>query len=331
MKNIFCSVMIILIFAFTLPQVVLAEKTSIGFVDTADSSLNVPDFIKMNLKEALRQGFVDAGKFEIVDRNEQDLKKLFEEMKFSGERVAMVDVNDQKKAEYGKIAGMEYMVIININDFYTGFQSSKFQTTSPEGRFVTRVGANLRLINSSTGKVILEKSVTVKKSIDAKSASTQEFSINKEENKTDSQTGPVEKIKDANGGRVWQINTELANKVIKSLADKIVRKIVDELYPIKILVRSGSSVSLNRGRDNGIKVGDEMSVFTVKKVMDDDTEDILDLLHPVGKIKITSVSEKTAEAEITEDSGVAKDCTARLQEAEEAVTVDSIKFGGEDW
>jgi len=233
------------------------------------------------------------------------MNRLFEEMKFSDERIGRVDITDEKKAEYGKIAGMEYMVLVTINDFFSGLEKSKFQKISPQDKNVLRLGANLRLINTSTGKIKLEKSITAKKYSSSVIAE-------------------------------GSIDAELANKTIKLLSDKIVRKIMDELYPISIVERNGNSVFINRGQDNGLKVNDTLEVFAIKKVTDESTQEDVDLAHPIGKIKITNVSDRTSQAEITEDFGVAKGCIAKISDMEEA-SVENIKksidkkINAEDW
>jgi len=282
-----------------------AEKMRIGFVEEIEATVPTPDFIKKNLRDSIRQNMVNSGKFEVLDRNEKDMNRLFEEMKFSDERIGRVNTTDEKKAEYGKIAGMEYMVLVTVNDFFSGLEKSKFQTISPQDKNVLRLGANLRLVNTSTGKIKLEKSIIAKKY---------------------SSSVAVE----------GSIDTELANKTIKSLSDKIVRKIMDELYPISIVERNGNSIFINRGQDNGLKVNDILEVFAIKKVTDESTQEDIDLAHPVGKIKITNVSDKTSQAEITEDFGVVKGCIAKISDAEVA-TVEDIKksidkkINAEDW
>lgn len=282
-----------------------AEKMRVGFVEQIDSTVDVPDVIKQNLKEAIRQNLVNSGKFEVVDRNQKDINRLFEEMKFSDERIGRVDANDAKKAEFGKISGMEYMVLVSINDFFTGEEVSKFQKTDPGNKAVVRLGVNLRLLNASTSRIQLEKSVSAKRLSAIKAAAV-------------------------------QMDTELVNKVIKALAEKVVRQVMDEVYPILIIERTGNSAFINRGKDSGIAVGEEMDVFVMKKVTDDGTQETVDLAKAVGKVKVTNVSDKTAEVEITEDFGVSKGCVVKMKDKDQSVAEDVAKTiekkkNAEDW
>ncbi|MFH0754846.1 MAG: CsgG/HfaB family protein [Candidatus Omnitrophota bacterium] len=282
-----------------------AEKMRIGFVEQIDATVDVPDTIKQNLKEAIRQNLVNSGKFEVVDRNQKDIGRLFEEMKLSDERLGRVDPNDTKKAEFGKLAGMEYMVLVSINDFFSGTEASKFQTTEPGNKAVVRLGVNLRLLNASTSKIQLEKSVTAKR---------------------------VSAVKAPEG----QLDMELANKSIKALADKVVRQVMDEAYPVLILEKNGTSAFINRGKDSGIVAGDEMEVYVIKKVTDDGIQETVDLAKSVGKIKVTNVSDKTSEAEVVEDFGVSKGCVAKMKDKDQATTEDVAKNiekkkKAEDW
>ncbi|MBU4252346.1 MAG: hypothetical protein KJ893_10195 [Candidatus Omnitrophica bacterium] len=282
-----------------------AEKMRVGFVEQIDSTVDVPDVIKQNLKDAIRQNLVNSGKFEVVDRNQKDINRLFEEMKFSDERIGRVDMNDAKKAEFGKISGMEYMVLVSINDFFTGEEASKFQKTEPGNKAVVRLGVNLRLLNASTSRIQLEKSVSAKR---------------------------LSAIKAAEG----QMDMELVNKAIKALAEKVVRQVMDEAYPILIIERNGSSAFINRGKDSGITVGEEMDVFVMKKVTDEGTQETVDLAKAVGKVKVTNVSDKTAEVEVMEDFGVSKGCVVKMKDKDQSVVEDVAKTiekkkNAEDW
>jgi len=306
MKRIIFGLLVFCITLF-LTGLARAEKMRIGFLEQIDATIDVPDAIKQNLKDAIRLSLVNSGKFEVVDRNQKDINRLFEEMKFSEERVGRVDANDPKKAEFGKLAGMEYMALVTINDFFTGEEASKFQATSPGNKVVVRIGVNLRLLNASTGRIQLEKSVSAKKLSVAK----------------------------ASGGQPDVLDMELVNKVIKALAEKTVRQVMDEAYPILILERSGNIAFVNRGKDSGIAVGDEMEVFIIKKVIDEGVQETVDIARPVGKVKVTNISEKTAQVEILEDFGIAKECVLKPMNQERAAadvtkSIDK-KMQTDDW
>jgi curli biogenesis system outer membrane secretion channel CsgG len=301
---------LLMVLAFLLisimPGYVHAEKMRIGFAEEIDSTVDVPDFIKANLRDSVRQNLIDSGKFEVVERNQKDIKRLLDEMYSSSERVGRVDIADDKKAEFGRIAGIEYMVLITINDFFSGVEQSKFEKVKTADKPAVRVGANLRLVNTSTAKIKLEKSVSAKKSSNSR----------------------------IQGGGA---DREASNKAIEALSGKIIKNIIDELYPILILDRSGSSAFINRGKDSGIKMNDTLEVFAVKKVLDEGTQEDVELAYPVGKIKITSLSDKTAQAEIMEDFGITKGCIAKVPDSDESSSIKEIrkdmnkKTSDEDW
>jgi len=299
-KTLFCLLLIFL-FLFCI-KYSNAEKIKIGFIEEIDSSVPVPEFIKKNLIDSIRQKLVDTEKFEIVDRSEKDLHRLFEEMKFSDERVGRVDITDEKKAKYGKIAGIEYIAFVKINDFFRGLEKSKFQTISPQDKSVVRLGVNFKLVNTSTGRIKLEKNINSKK-----------YSSVATEN----------------------IDVELINKVINSLSYKIVQNIMDELSPIYVMKRTGNTVFVNRGEKCGLKTGDVLEVFAVKKMIDENSLEEVELTYSVGEIKVTNVFDKTSEAEIIEDFGVTKGCIAKIYDTEESAErikkdLDK-KINAEDW
>ena len=274
-----------------------AEKMRLGLVEEIGSSIEVPDSIKSNLKDNIRERLINSGKFDIIVRSEKDLKKLFEEQKFSSERIGRVDNSDDKKAEFRKISGIEYMASITINDFYDGVEASKFKKVGTPEKYIIRLGVNLKIINSSTGNIKLGKSITAK-----------EF---KEKNSYYSQGGSADQ--------------ELVNKTIASLSNKITQRIIDELYPIKVLDKTGNSVFINRGKEHGIKQGNVLEVFAIKKTTDEDTQEEVNLEYSVGKIKVVNVSDKTSQAEIVEDFGINKGCIAKIAESKEPSETQKIE------
>jgi hypothetical protein len=299
--NMFKHLMILFSLVAVLSSPAYAQKMQIGFVEEVDATVEVPDVVRQNLKEAVRKNFVESGKFDVVDRTQKDVDRLFEEMKFSDERIGRVDVNDDKKAEYGKMSGMEYMVLVNINDFFSGEEASKFQQTDQGNKPVVRVGANVRLLNTSTGRIRLEKSLSAKRV--ARGASS---------------VG------------------DLTKKAVEMLAGKVSLAVMDEIYPIMIIQKTGDSAFINRGKDSSIAVGQEMNVFVAEQVLDEGTGETLDLMKEVGKVKVKNVSQKTAEVEIIEDFGVDKGCILKPVD-QEAVMAEDIaetiekKKNAEDW
>ena len=308
MRSKLNSLIIILFLGVIVPANLYAGKMRVGLAEKLDSSVPLPSFVEENLKIKIREKMIDSGKFDVIERSEKDLRRLFEEQKFSSERIGRVDISDEKKAEYGKIAGIEYLILITVNDFYEGTESSKFKKMNAHGRDVLRLGANLRIVHTSTGRIKVDKGVTAKA------------------------------FRKKNGySQGAHLDRSAANEAIESLSKKIVRNILDELYPIRILDRSGKIVFINRGVKHNIAINDSLEVFAIKKTMDVDTKEEVDLEYSVGKIKIVSISDRTSKAEIVEDFGINKGCIARLDENRAAIEFKKIgaeieeKRDAKDW
>lgn len=292
--------------SFCVISTTYAEKIKIGFIEEIDTSVDVPSVIQQNLKESIRCALVNSGKFDVFDRNQKDLSRLVEEMKFSDERLGRVDINDSKKAEFGKISGIEYIVLLGINDFLVGQEKSKFQKPLADEKSFIRLGVSLRLLNSSTGKIQLEKDI-IEKQYSSIKLTNEEFDIG------------------------------LSNKTINLLTRKITRQIIEELYPILILEKTGASAFINCGKDAGIVVGEEFEVYATKNVLDDVTLNNLAIEKSVGKVKVIRISPKTSEVEIIEDFGIDKGCIIRSQDSENQPVKKNIseniqkKKNGDDW
>lgn len=276
---------------------VYAEKMRIALQEEVDSSIEIPEFIQENLKNKIREKINNSKKFDVIMRNQKDIKRLLEEQKFSDERIGRVDTEDEKRAQYGKFAGVEYFVSVDIKDFYEGMEEARFKKVKSEDKHFVRLEVGLRLLHASTGRIKLEKSLVDKESKQVGGYYDSDISSDR----------------------------ETVNKLIDKISGKIVKEILNELYPIKILKKMGNSVFLNRGEESGIKKGSELEVFAIEKVKDEDTDEEVNLEMPVGKIRITSASGKTSQGEIIEDMGInVENCIARVT-TEESLKAKVIK------
>jgi hypothetical protein len=115
-------------------------------------------------------------------------------------------------------------------------------------------------------------------------------------------------------GGEWA-DTLLAN-VTRLAAEKISQRVTDVLFPAKVVAKTDSQITLNRGDGTGIAVGQVWNVYAVgKELIDPDTGESLgheEVL--IGKATITDVTPRLATAELTEDRGVAVLDTARPAE-----------------
>jgi hypothetical protein len=109
-----------------------------------------------------------------------------------------------------------------------------------------------------------------------------------------------------NSERSGDISDALLQKVVTTIADATANRVVDVIFPAKIITRTDKQVTINRGDGTSIAAGQVWEVYALgKELRDPDTGEVLERERlNVGKIRITKVNPKTSLAEVIEDSGV---------------------------
>jgi len=105
-----------------------------------------------------------------------------------------------------------------------------------------------------------------------------------------------------------ELSDEMMVAIARSMAEKIANKLVDVIFPAKILIKRDTIVTINRGEGGGMAEGDVFNVFAQgDELKDPDTGEVLGREEvKVGKVKITLVGPKTTQAEVLEDTGIDK-------------------------
>lgn len=109
-----------------------------------------------------------------------------------------------------------------------------------------------------------------------------------------------------NSERNGNLSDALLQKTVAAISDATANRVVDVVFPAKILTRTDKQVTLNRGDGTRIAVGQIWEVFALgKELKDPDTGEVLDRERlNVGRIRITRVNPKTSVGELIEDNGV---------------------------
>lgn len=98
----------------------------------------------------------------------------------------------------------------------------------------------------------------------------------------------------------------------KDMAKKLAQETISLLRPAKILTVTGRQVMINRGSDSGFSEGDEVEIYAVENVNDEDTGETFHNEIPVGTATIVRLDKKKSFAMIgNEDFGIAKGCVVR--------------------
>jgi hypothetical protein len=298
MKNLFTKTTIVLgLSMLVAPSALQAQKNTIGIapVEPApalaasvmkDGKNNQMDQVIQSLDEQLVDRIHNTRKFELVARG--DLKTVLTEQAFANS--GNVDTADAAAAQQFKLAGAKYVLATKVTGF-TDFQESFRVETSRDPGFKRSLSlsATAKIYDSTTGKLYEPASCEVKTNL---------FTTNP-----------------ARAKEIAALSDELLVGVARDLAEKVANRVVDVVFPAKVVSKTNKQVTINRGDGTGIAIDQIWNVYAPGKMMvDPDTHEKLgpeELL--VGKVKVTSVLPKVSTAEILgEDTGIAEGAIVRM-------------------
>jgi hypothetical protein len=97
---------------------------------------------------------------------------------------------------------------------------------------------------------------------------------------------------------------ELLNKAASEFANRVANRVVDVIYPMKVIDRDESVVTVNRGDGYGLKVGEVLTVYGPAKVVKDpDTGETTKIKGKlIGKVEVSEIDPKTFRGKITEET-----------------------------
>jgi curli biogenesis system outer membrane secretion channel CsgG len=226
----------------------------------------------------------ESRKFEVVARKDA-LKSLLNEQDFG----ASGNVDPATAAQAFKLAGAQYLVLTTVTDFVMGNEAVKFEGIgAAANREAVRISCSIQIYDTTTGKLI-----------ESARFRGQDANVSREGSAT------------ADGATLTKITDRLA-------AD-ILNRIVDVIYPAKVVAKLGTQITINRGEGAGTAVGQTWTVFALgEEITDPDTGEKLGRNEAeIGKIKITSVTPKLSYGETVEDTGIAVGNIVRPQQASE--------------
>ena len=90
------------------------------------------------------------------------------------------------------------------------------------------------------------------------------------------------------------------------MANRIVIREREALYPLSVLEKEGKEITLNCGSDAGLKAGQVLNVYAVGKELKDPVtgETLGHDEQLVGRVSISQLQPKFAKAKIWEDTGI---------------------------
>jgi curli biogenesis system outer membrane secretion channel CsgG len=219
-------------------------------------------------------------KFDVLSRS--DLADVLKEQDLG----ASGNVDAKTAAKAGKLAGAKYLLVATVDDFQDYVEKAVFEGTGQTAtKRVFRFSVVGKLYDSSTGKLM--------------------ESANFQTGNDEFKQIQMERSYAVKSG---ELSDEMMVAIARNLAEKIANKLVDVIFPAKVLIKRDNLVTINRGEGGGVAEGDLFNVFALgEELKDPDTGEVLGREEvKMGKVKITQVNPKTSLAEILEDTGIDK-------------------------
>ena len=219
-------------------------------------------------------------KFDVVSRS--DLSDITKEQDLG----ASGNVDAKTAANAGKLAGAKYLLVCTVDDFQDYIEKAVFEGTGQTAtKRIFRFSVVGKLYDSTTGKLM--------ESANFQTGNDEFKQIQLDRNYT---------------AKSDELSDEMMVAIARSMAEKIANKLVDVIFPAKILIKRDTIVTINRGEGGGMAEGDVFNVFAQgDELKDPDTGEVLGREEvKVGKVKITLVGPKTTQAEVLEDTGIDK-------------------------
>jgi curli biogenesis system outer membrane secretion channel CsgG len=227
-------------------------------------------------------------KFDVLNRS--DLSDIIKEQDLG----ASGNVDSKTAAKAGQLTGAKYLLVATVDDYQDYVEKATFTGTGETAtKRVFRFSIVGKIYDSSTGKLL--------ESANFQTGNDEFKRIQMERNYT---------VKDG------ELSDEMMIAVSRSMAEKIANRVVDVLFPAKVLVKRDNTVTINRGEGAGVAEGDVFNVYALgEEMIDPDTKESLGREEvKVGKVKISQVNPKTSVATILEDTGI--DAGAVLRKAQ---------------
>lgn len=198
---------------------------------------------------------------------------------------------EEQSLSGGTIGNADYLAIASIGDFQDITESAVFASLKKAvSRRILRIGVTLKIYNTQEGALLETADVTAER------------------------TAIIE------GGDYAQSDGNptdaLLQEVTAETAAKTVQKILDVIYPARVVSLTDNILVCNRGEGTNIAKDQIWNLYAVgEELTDPDTGESLGRMEVyVGKIKITQVTAKFSKGEVLENLGVTPGAILRLEQ-----------------
>ncbi len=111
-----------------------------------------------------------------------------------------------------------------------------------------------------------------------------------------------------------EYSDELLRQIARDMAGQIAGRVLDVIFPARILAMTGKQVTINRGDGTGIALDQLWDVFALgEELIDPDTGESLGRSEVmVGQVRVDRITPRFSTATIVEDYGIEKNAVVRM-------------------
>jgi len=111
-----------------------------------------------------------------------------------------------------------------------------------------------------------------------------------------------------------EYSDQLLRQIAQEMAGQIANRVLDVIYPARILAITGNQVTINRGDGTGVALGQLWDIFALgEELIDPDTGESLGRSEvKVGQVRIDRITPRFSTGTVTEDFGIEKNAVARM-------------------
>ena len=221
--------------------------------------------LRTDIEDAIRNG----RKFEVVTRNAAKMKAIRDEQKFAQSGLAAGDA-----AATGQLSNAQSLVLVEVQNFSFGRSSSKVPNIENKYRIsdYASIELNVQILDTSKGTMTGSFNVEAKASSGTRVANS-----------------------------VGAPSRDILDKALDRAAADLANQLSDTIFPITVIQAKGKQLYVNRGKDGGLKVGDQFVIFQPGEALIDPTtgENLGSAEEEVGLGKVVRVNPKFTIVEVT--------------------------------
>ena len=251
------------------------------------------------LTDKLITTLTKSKKVSVVERKK--MASLMQEMSLTEAELT----NPKKSIKLGKLLGADYFLFGYLSMLDGEVIYKKLPYNAGRQKVIEFLaGADIRIVQTETGKIIAANSKKVKKS-------------KKENNPSDTED---------------KVPVEFQHEVYDQLVDELVNSIINTLFPIKVAAFSDGVVYINRG---DLKEGSKYRIMKLGEVIcDPDTGEVLGQTETkLAVVEVTKGLKKLSKANVlewlTEDESIPEGAVCRLLTPDKDELIEAEVQGNE--